>query len=48
MCVCVCVSIDEPWESDLKELELRTKSQEMLKQEQTAAVLQEELELSRR
>lgn len=35
-------------ELDLKELEVREKTQELLRQEQTTAVLQEELELSRR
>ena len=35
-------------ELDLKELEVRQKSQELLRQEQTTAVLQEELELARR
>ena len=35
-------------ELDLKELEMREKTQELLRQEQTAAVLQEELELARR
>ena len=35
-------------ELDLKELEVRQKSQELLRQEQTTAVLKEELELARR
>ena len=35
-------------ELDLKELEVREKTQELLRQEQTTAVLQEELELARR
>ena len=35
-------------ELDLKELEVRQKSQQLLRQEQTTAVLQEELELARR
>ena len=35
-------------ELDLKELEVRQKSQELVRQEQTTAVLQEELELARR
>lgn len=35
-------------ELDLKELEVREKTQELLRQEQTSAVLQEELELARR
>ena len=35
-------------ELDLKELEVREKTQELLRQEQTTAVLQEELELAKR
>jgi hypothetical protein len=35
-------------ELDLKELEVRQKTQELLRTEQTGAVLQEELELARR